>query len=65
MNLLEHYIQEVISVEPYEEDWTKEFDEKFLKIKVITNCYGCIKEHETIETEKAWEEAKRRGYFMW
>lgn len=65
MNLLEHYIVEVKSVEPYESEWTKKFDDKFLKIRVVTNCYGCIKESETIETVEQWEKIKKRGYFMW
>ncbi|WJQ02891.1 hypothetical protein QT236_14530 [Geobacillus stearothermophilus] len=65
MNALEHYIKEIISVEPYEAEWTKEFDEKFLRIRVVTNCYGDVREHEVIETEKEWEEAKKRGYFFW
>lgn len=28
MNLLEHYIEEIISVEPYTAEWTKEFDKE-------------------------------------
>ena len=65
MNALEYYIIEIISVESYEAEWTKEFDEKFLRIRVITDCYGDVREHEVIETEKEWEEAKKRGYFFW
>lgn len=66
MNILEHYIKEVKSVEPYEAEWTAEFpDRKFLKIKVITDCYGCIEERETIENDVDWAKIKERGYFMW
>lgn len=66
MNALEHYIQEVISVEPYEADWTKEFpDRKFVKVVVITDCYGCVEERMSIESEADWEKIKERGYFMW
>lgn len=66
MNALEHYIQEVKSIEPYESDWTKDYPgKKFLKIKVVTDCYGCVEEREVIESEVRWEKIKERGYFMW
>lgn len=65
MNILEHYIEEIISVEPYNAEWTKEFDKEFLKIKVVTECYGDIRETETVESKEAWEKIKERGYFMW
>lgn len=65
MNLLEHYIKEVISVEPYTAEWTKEFDAEFLKIKVVVECYGTIEERETVERKEEWEKIKKRGYFMW
>ncbi|MEK5060505.1 hypothetical protein BK126_04545 [Paenibacillus sp. FSL H7-0326] len=65
MNLLEHYIKEIVSVEPYEEDWTKEFDKKFLKVVVVVNCYGVVETRGTVVTENEWEIAKERGYFMW
>lgn len=65
MNLLEHYIVEVISVEPYTAEWTKKFDNEFLKIKVVTDCYGNVKEHETVESKDKWEKIKKQGYFMW
>jgi hypothetical protein len=56
---------EIKSVEPFEDDWTKEYDKNFLKIVVITDCYGCIEERNTIESEEDWEKIKERGYFMW
>ncbi len=65
MNVLEHYIEEVKSVEPYEADWTKKINKKFLKIKVVTDCYGCVEERETIESEEDWNRIKKQGYFMW
>lgn len=65
MNILEHYIEEVKSVEPYEAEWTKEFNKEFVKIKVVTDCYGRIKETETIESVEDWEKIKEQGYFMW
>lgn len=65
MNLLEHYIQEIIGVEPCTDEWTKKFDRDFVKVRVKTNCYGTEEERETIVSKQEWEVAKERGYFMW
>lgn len=65
MNLLENYIKEIISVEPYEEEWTKKFDKKFLKVIVVVECYGIVETRDTVVSEEEWETAKERGYFMW
>lgn len=66
MNLLEHYIKEIKSVEPCNEDWVKEFpDRKLLTIKVIVECYGVVEERKTVESESGWENIKKLGYFMW
>ncbi|ALA07217.1 hypothetical protein SECTIM467_93 [Brevibacillus phage SecTim467] len=65
MNSLEHYIVEVKSVEPCTEEWTKRFDKEFVKINVITDCYGVTEEREVIESVQNWEKIKERGYFMW
>ncbi|WP_246589824.1 hypothetical protein [Desertibacillus haloalkaliphilus] len=63
--MLEHHIKEVKKVEPYEEEWTKDFDSEFVRVVVITNCHGCIEERESIERTEDWEKIKERGYFMW
>jgi hypothetical protein len=65
LNLLEHYIKEIISEEPFESDWTKKMGKKFIKIKVIVDCYGNIQERETIEEKEHWKEIKQRGFFIW
>ena len=66
MNLLEHYIKEIKSIEPCTEEWVKDFpDRKLLAIKVVAECYGIVKEYETVENEKDWNIIKERGYFMW
>lgn len=65
MNILEHYIQEVKSVKPYTEEWTKEFNKEFVSVCVVTNCYGCIEERETVVSVEDWDIARERGYFMW
>lgn len=65
MNILEHYIVEVISVEPCTAEWTEKFEKEFVRIKVVTDCYGNIKQRETVESKEDWEKIKERGYFMW
>lgn len=73
MNLLEHYIMEIISVEDvtkeFEKFMRKEmpeyiFDEPFLKVKIIVNCYGIEKEYETYWKKSQYEKYKSKGYFM-
>lgn len=68
MNLLEHYIKEVHSVE----DVTNEFEESngypskepMLKVKLCVDCYGIEKDVEEIFFLSQWEEAKKNGYYM-
>jgi len=64
MNILEHYIKEVISVEPYTEDWTKKWDKEFVEVKVLANCYGGIQEYTNVWDKAQWEQIKKQGYFM-
>lgn len=41
MNLLEIYLEEIISVKPYESEWTEKFkDRSFVKVVGTFNCYG-------------------------
>jgi hypothetical protein len=62
MNLLEHYIKEVISIEDVPRvDW---IDKKFLKVRLIADCYGDIREYERWFGEEEWEMIKEQGYFM-
>lgn len=62
MNILEIYIEEVISVEevPHVE-W---MNQKYLNVKLIANCYGNVKEYERWFGEKEWEQVQKQGYFM-
>lgn len=67
MNLLENYITEIHSVEPYEEEWTKEKEfegVEFVIVDITTNCYGREKRIEEIFRKDYWEEVKTKGYFM-
>jgi len=67
MNILENYLVETKSVEPYEEGWTKEApfnEQKFLKVKAVFNCYGRKQEETHILTTDEWEKIKREGYYL-
>lgn len=56
MNLVEHYIIEVVS--------EKQYKGKFVIATVKTNCYGCIKENKHMATKEQWEREKIQGYFL-
>lgn len=68
MDLLEHYIKEVYSVE----DITEEFKKKvgyspcrpMVKVKMRVNCYGIVEDTEHTFFADEWEEAKQKGYYM-
>ncbi|AXH71193.1 hypothetical protein BSP36_147 [Bacillus phage BSP36] len=65
MNILEQYIEEVHSVKPYTEDWTKEFPNKtFVEADITTNCYGQKKRAIHVFEEDEWETALEKGYYM-
>lgn len=67
MNLLEHYIQQIYSIE----EVTKCFVEKtgtqpkepLLKVKLRVNCYGNESEETKMFFRSEWEEAKKNGYY--
>ena len=73
MNLLEHYIKEIISVEDVTKEWEKcmqEEDPNFvetdsmLEIKVLVNCMG-VEEYNILCRHKSeWEKIQEQGYYM-
>ncbi len=68
MNLLEHYIKEVHSVD----DVTNKFEEKngylpsepLLKVDLTYDCCGQITRETRFFFRSEWEGAKLKGYFM-
>ena len=64
MNLLEHYIKEIISVEDLriDEEWAK--GKSYVKVKMVISCYGHIETVERISTKKEWIEAESNGYYL-
>lgn len=64
MNLLENYIEEIISVEPYTEDWTLEFPDRiFVKVLLVSNCYGRKEQRDHIWNTDEWEKIQEQGYY--
>lgn len=65
MNLLEQYIEEVISVKPYNKDWTEKFPGKeFVKVELVTNCYGRAQKELRIWDTEEWAKIQEQGYYM-
>jgi hypothetical protein len=60
MNLLEHYIKEVHSVEEIKEDWGS-----FILVDLTVNCYGITERTKTsFSNMEEWEKAKEKGYYL-
>lgn len=73
MNLLEHYIEKIFSVEDVTKEWEeymKEEDPNFvetdhmLEIKMIVNCYGSIQETTQWFHKTVWDKIQEQGYYM-
>ena len=68
MNLVEHYIVEIYSIE----DITKEFEEetgekprgKLFEVDLLYNCYGRKNRTTKIFAERELETTKKRGYYL-
>lgn len=65
MNLIETYLEELISVKDYTEEWTKEFkDRTFVLVNAKWNCYGREYEEEKLFNNWQWEAIQRDGYYL-
>ena len=64
MNLLKHYIREIISIEEIviNEKWAGGFE--FVKVKMIVDCHGLIEEVERLFTKIEWEITTKAGYIL-
>ena len=73
MNLLEHYIEKVISVDDVTKEWEKHMQKEdpnyieldpMLEIKVLVNCMG-VEEYNILWYHKSeWDKIKEQGYYM-
>lgn len=69
MNLVEYYIEKVISVEDVTKEWkeyvrVEDLNNPMLEIKMLVNCYGNIKETIKWFYKQEWEKIKKRGYYL-
>ena len=73
MNLLEHYIKEIISVEDVTKEWEKcmqEEDPNFvetdhmLQVAIIVNCYGQTTGTTKMFHKSEWDKIQKQGYYM-
>lgn len=72
MNLVEHCIEKVFSIEEvteWEEYMKKanaDFDKNnpMLEVKMLINCYGRIQEITKWFYKSEWEKIKEQGYYM-
>lgn len=62
MNLLEHYIEKIISVEPFNPPTQSEWE--WVTVKMLVNCYGSVVETEMLLPVDDWEKIKAQGYYM-
>ena len=58
MNLLEHYIVNVESVNELV------INRDYVIARMVVNCYGAVFPIEKIFHKKAWKEAQENGYYM-
>lgn len=63
MNILEQYIERIISEKAYKEEWTKAYNDKFVRVNMIVNCYGSKSEVNKIFTVDKWKEVKEQGFY--
>lgn len=61
MNLLEHYIDKIIS-----EDFiiNPNNDKEYYKVKMIVDCYGSKSETTHMFSVDDWKVIKQKGYYM-
>ena len=67
MNLLECYIREIYSEEPYclkQEDAPHLLLWDYVKVKYRYDCYGVETIAKDIFEKEEWEEIKKKGYLM-
>lgn len=64
MNLVEHYIEEVHSVKPYVEDWTRKLNKPFVIVELTYNCYGTLGEHKWVYSVDEWNDIREKGFYL-
>ena len=68
MNLLEHYIKEIHSVQDISDKYEKVIRQKpkepLYEVDITVDCYGVVERTRKIMSKSALEQAKKQGYFL-
>ena len=68
MNLLEHYIKEIHSVQDISDKYEKAIRQKpkeqLYEVDITVDCYGVVERMNKIMSKSALEPAKKQGYFL-
>ena len=68
MNLLEHYIKEIHSVqdisEKYENAIRHKPKEPLYEVDITVDCYGVVERMRKIMNKSEFEQTKKQGYFL-
>lgn len=68
LNSLEHYLVEVIKIEPFtNKDWSNEpwaKGKEFILVTAKFNCYGNISTDTSVYSTTEWQEIVDRGYYI-
>ena len=68
MNLLEHYIKEIHSVQDVSNKFEKatggEPKEQLYEVDITVNCYGVVERKRKFMSKSEFEQAKKQGYFL-
>lgn len=61
MNILEHYIDEIISEQNVQ---NPENGNEYYRVNAIVDCYGTKEQINRLFMIDEWEKAKKQGYYM-
>ena len=59
MNLLEHYIEDILS-----EEQVQKYGKNWAKVRLVVNCYGVFEEKTELFRYEDWQKIKAQGYYM-
>ena len=68
MNLLEHYIKEIHSVQDISDKYEKAIRQKpkepLYEVDITVDCYGVVERMRKFMSKSEFEQAKKQGYFL-
>ena len=68
MNLLEHYINKIHSVQDISDKYEKAIRQKpkepLYEVDITVDCYGVVERKREIMSKSDFKKAKKQGYFL-